>query len=131
MEPCGEPTNRRKFAPGETLTNPTTLSRLSHEFDLASFVRLVLRRKFFLIAFVTICSLISIVVVLQLDSRYTAKTLVMIETREAKIVELENVIPSIAVSAAAMETQTQILKSTTLDDILHRVCTGQRENLVL
>lgn len=93
------------------MTNPTTLSRLSNEFDLASFVRLIIRRKLFLITFVFICSLISVVVVLQLDSRYTANTLVMIETRGAKIVELENVVPSLAVSSAAMETQTQILKS--------------------
>jgi len=87
---------------------------LADEIDLRRFALTLWRRKFLLFATMFIVTGMAALAALQLTPRYTAKALVMIETRGIQIVELEEVIPALSADFATVESQVEVLRSPAL-----------------
>lgn len=89
------------------------LSSVDH-IDLRSIVRLFWRRRFLVMSVVGVITVLALIKALTTTPIYTGRALVQIQTRSAKVVELNNVVPSLNVDKAAIETEVNLIRSPTV-----------------
>jgi len=82
--------------------------------DLRQIISLIWRHKWKLLS-ISICATLGAYIIgLQITPQYTASALVMIESRENYVIDLEKVATGITVDTGAMETQVELLRSHSL-----------------
>ena len=81
------------------------------EFDLLEFVRKLWRRKGTIIGTTLTLMVLAVLFIFQLTPRYTAETLVMIDTRESNVVDVEAVISGLSPDAETIQSEIQVIRS--------------------
>lgn len=84
------------------------------QLDLLRLLQMLWRRKWLLVAAMMLAVLASAAVVSQITPLYRASALVMIETRERNIVDIDSVLPGLGDRATALQSQVQIIRSAQL-----------------
>lgn len=79
--------------------------------DVKDLVAILRRRRGVILGTVLVVTAIAVVVGLQITPKYTAKALVMIDPRQAKVVDVQAVLQGLGTDAPTVETQVKVLKS--------------------
>lgn len=82
--------------------------------DVREILRMFNRRKWQLIGVVVLICILTALVLLQLKPEYRATSLVMLDSRKAKITNTTDVLGSITVDISAVQTEIEVLKSANL-----------------
>lgn len=82
--------------------------------DLHRYIAAFRRRQRLLIGIVAAVFALSMVITFELKPRYTATASVMLDTRQEKVVDIQQVLSGMPVDSSAVDTQVEILKSRTL-----------------
>jgi succinoglycan biosynthesis transport protein ExoP len=90
------------------------VSMNNDEFDLQEVFRILWRRKSLIIATVVLLTAIAALVVLQITPLYTATVNVMIDTRQAKVTDIESVVSGMSGDMAAVYSEVEVLSSSSL-----------------
>lgn len=85
-----------------------------HEVDLDRLLRVLWRRRGVLAGTIAGSLLIALAVLSQITPLYTAQTLVMLNTRAARIVEVTEVVPTLPVDSPAVRSEMEVLRSRAL-----------------
>lgn len=108
----GSMPTRRLISPGRSRSvDSHRLAEPAEEFDPRAIVRVMWRQRLVLLKMVAFVTGMAVLFVLLISPRYTAEALVMIETRDVQVVEIEQVLPAMTVDIAMIETQVHILRS--------------------
>ena len=84
------------------------------EIDLRDLLQTLWRRKMVIISTAALITVVAALVVLQLTPRYTASTQIMLETRQSKVVDFENVLSGISPEMATVLSEVEVIGSTSL-----------------
>ena len=84
------------------------------EIDLRELLRTLWRRKMVFIGTFVLVTAIAVLIVIQQTPLYTAKGLVMIDSRTTQVVDIEAVLSGLSSDAAAVQNQVQIIRSRAL-----------------
>jgi exopolysaccharide transport family protein len=91
--------------------------------DLHRYIAAFRRRQRLFLGIVAAVFALTMVVTFQIKPRYTATATVMLDSRQEKVVDMQQVLSGIPVDSAAVDTQVEVLKSRTLAqkvvDVLH------------
>ncbi len=81
------------------------------EFGLRDVISVLLNRKWLILGIVTVFTVISLVVVTRLTPRYTAQTLMVIDTQQRRGLDLESLASGVLTDRAAIQSEIDILRS--------------------
>lgn len=84
------------------------------EIDLRDLLRVLWRRKMVIVSTMILITVITALVVLQITPRYSATAQIMLETRQAKVTNIENVISGISPEMATVLSEVEVIASTSL-----------------
>lgn len=79
--------------------------------DVKDLVAILRRRRGVILGTVLVLTSLAVIVGLQITPKYTAKALVMIDPRQAKVVDVQAVLQGLGTDAPTVETQVKVLKS--------------------
>lgn len=79
--------------------------------DVKDLVAILRRRRGVILGTVLVLTSLAVIVGLQITPKYTAKALVMIDPRQAKVVDAQAVLQGLGTDASTVETQVKVLKS--------------------
>lgn len=79
--------------------------------DVKDLVAILKRRRGVILGTVLVLTSMAVIVGLQITPKYTAKALVMIDPRQAKVVDVQAVLQGLGTDAPTVETQVKVLKS--------------------
>lgn len=79
--------------------------------DVKDLVAILRRRRGVILGTVLILTSLAVIVGYQITPKYTAKALVMIDPRQAKVVDVQAVLQGLGTDAPTVETQVKVLKS--------------------
>jgi exopolysaccharide transport family protein len=79
--------------------------------DVKELVAIFRRRRSVILGTISILTALAVIIGFQITPKYTAKALVMIDPRQAKIVDLQAVLQGLGTDAPTVETQVKVLKS--------------------
>ncbi|MFC3052237.1 GumC family protein [Kordiimonas pumila] len=79
--------------------------------DIRALLMVLWRRKWVIVNTTVFCVVLALIIVVQLTPRYTATSLLAIETRKSSVVDLEAVMSGLGTDVAAIKTEIDVLKS--------------------
>jgi capsular exopolysaccharide synthesis family protein len=84
--------------------------------DIKDLIAILRRRRWVILSTILVLTTLAVLVGLQITPKYTAKALVMIDPRQSKVVNVEQVLQGLGTDASTVETQIKVLKSRDLVD---------------
>jgi capsular exopolysaccharide synthesis family protein len=84
--------------------------------DIKDLLAILRRRRWVILSTILVLTTLAVFVGLQITPKYTAKALVMIDPRQSKVVNVEQVLQGLGTDASTVETQIKVLKSRDLAD---------------
>src|SRR5215207_7418025 len=84
--------------------------------DVKDLLAVLRRRRWIIATTVLVITTLAVLAGLQITPKYTAKTMVMIDARHAKVMDVEAVLSGLTTDASSVETQMKVLKSRDLID---------------
>lgn len=84
--------------------------------DIKDLLAILRRRRWVILSTILVLTTLAVLVGFQLTPKYTAKALVMIDPRQTKVVNVEQVLQGLGTDASTVETQIKVLKSRDLAD---------------
>ncbi len=96
------------------ITAPTVYGgyvNAADQFSVRSIGRLFWRRRLLVMSIIGVVTGLALTHALTATPIYTSTALIQIQTRSAKVVDLDNVMPSLTVNTAAIETEVNIIMS--------------------
>ncbi|WP_159460191.1 GumC family protein [Tistlia consotensis] len=85
-----------------------------NELNLGELLRTLWRRRWIVVGTMLLLTGLTVLVVVQLTPRYVATTRVMIDARQQRVVNIENVVSGVNPDAAMVESEVEVLTSRTL-----------------
>jgi polysaccharide biosynthesis transport protein len=82
--------------------------------DVKDLLAVLRRRRWVIMTTVLVITTLAVLAGLQITPKYTAKTMVMIDARHAKVMDVEAVMSGISTDASSVETQMKVIKSRAL-----------------
>lgn len=79
--------------------------------DIKDLLAILRRRRWVILSTILVLTTLAVLVGLQITPKYTAKALVMIDPRQSKVVDVEQVLQGLGTDASTVETQIKVLKS--------------------
>jgi exopolysaccharide transport family protein len=79
--------------------------------DVKDLLAVLRRRRWVILTIVLVITTLAVLAGLQITPKYTAKTMVMIDARQAKVMDVEAVLSGLTTDASSVETQMKVLKS--------------------
>lgn len=79
--------------------------------DLRALALVLLRRKWIIINTVLFCSVIAVLILFQLTPRFTASSMLAMETRQNQVVDVQAVMSGLGTDVAAIKTEIDVLQS--------------------
>ena len=79
--------------------------------DLRALALVLLRRKWIIINTVLFCSVVAVLILFQLTPRFTASSMLAMETRQNQVVDVQAVMSGMGTDVAAIKTEIDVLKS--------------------
>jgi polysaccharide biosynthesis transport protein len=79
--------------------------------DVKDLIAVLRRRRWVIITTVLVITTLAVLAGLQVTPKYTAKTMVMIDSRQAKVMDVEAVMQGLTTDASSVETQIRVIKS--------------------
>jgi len=101
--------DRRRTDPGPQPGTPPTL--MDRDAGLAELFNVVYRQKWLIILAVLASTLIALIVLQQLTPRYSAQALLMIETRQTTIPNLDSVLTGLVADDQGVRSEVEVLRS--------------------
>ncbi|WP_417796297.1 GumC family protein [Terasakiella pusilla] len=105
----------------ERSTNPLTQKYLSKihalnidEIDVQEILRTLWRRRMVIVSTIFLVTALVTLFTLQLTPRFTATSNVMLETRQAKVMDIESVVSGMTPEAATVLSEVEVIRSTSL-----------------
>lgn len=83
----------------------------AEDIDLDALLRTFWRRRVLLVVPALIAVVLALLAVFQIPPRYTATTLLMLDTRGARVVDLEQVVPGLGADTAVVRSEVEVLRS--------------------
>ena len=83
----------------------------TEEIDLPEWGRLLWRRKWVILGTLVALTLLAVLILLELTPRYTAGSLVMIETRKEQVVDVEAVLAGLSADQSTIESEIEVIRS--------------------
>lgn len=84
------------------------------EFDLKSLLGALRRRMRLIVGVFLSLTFVALLVILQLTPRYTAASIVLIDTRETQVIDMDAVLSGLSADTAVVDSQVELIKSRTL-----------------
>ncbi|MEK0082725.1 GumC family protein [Benzoatithermus flavus] len=84
--------------------------------DIKDLLAILRRRRWVILSTILVLTTLAVLIGFQLTPKYTAKALVMIDPRQTKVVNVEQVLQGLGTDASTVETQIKVLKSRDLAD---------------
>src|SRR5215471_21173336 len=112
------------FSRIETVANnrPGELPRPRTYDDARAFLRLLNRRKWHIAGVTVLVCALAGAILTQLMPEYRATALVMLDTRKARVTNTPDVVGSLTLDIAAMQTEIEVLRSASLlDRVAHKL----------
>ena len=115
----------RKLEPqmGETVAapaRPATAGYATYDnygdsaFTVQDMVRMLWRRKFMLVGIVLLVVAVAVPVLLKTPSQYTAEALILLDSRERNVVDIQSVVTSLNPGESVMNSEIEVLQSRSL-----------------
>ncbi len=104
--------NKPKYANGGAL--PSSSSMTAKDVGLADIIAIIRRRMTLVMAVILGITLLTGVILFLVTPRYTAETLLMIESRSINIANLRNVVSGLSINAETIEGEIEVLRSRAL-----------------
>ncbi len=104
--------NKPKYANGGAL--PSSSSMTAKDVGLADIIAIIRRRKTLVMTVILGITLLTGVILFLVTPRYTAETLLMIESRSINIANLRNVVSGLSINAETIEGEIEVLRSRAL-----------------
>lgn len=99
--------------PGTTMGDAVELGQttISHDLDLDRLLRLLWRRRRLIVSLVAGSLVAAMAVLVQIPALYTAQTLIMLNNRAARVVDVAEVVPTLPVDSPAVHSEVEVLRS--------------------
>ena len=79
--------------------------------DVKDLLAVLRRRRWVILTTVLVITTLAVLAGLQITPKYTAKTMVMIDSRQAKVMDVQAVLSGLTTDASSVETQMKVLTS--------------------